>query len=208
MRKTEKPVTRIFTTRKVVALTFDACETVHPSYFDTRILNFLISYSVPSTIFVSGKFALRNAGTLKKISAFPFFEIENHSFNHYLHMERLPDPQIVSEVKTTEEIILSITGYRTRFFRFPGGNYNTHALEIVESLGYRVIQWTFPSGDPDKHASALKLFQWVTWKTRPGDILIFHINGRGWHTHEALPRIYTYLIRRGYKFVKIEDVIH
>jgi peptidoglycan/xylan/chitin deacetylase (PgdA/CDA1 family) len=41
-------------------------------------------------------------------------------------------------------------------------------------------------------------------RTRPGDILIFHVNGRGWHTAEALPRIVDGLAARGYTFVALE----
>ncbi len=202
-----RPFTHLPIAGRYLAITFDACETITPSYFDRRILNFLIFNQIPSTMFISGKFAIRNKFVLAEISKYPFIEIENHSFNHPLHMERLSRDRIIYEVKETEKVIYDITGIKTKFFRFPGGNYNQRALAIVSSLGYRIIQWSFPSGDPDPRATAIKLYQWVTYKVRPGDILIFHINGRGWHTGEALPNIARFLKQNNYQFIKLEDAI-
>jgi peptidoglycan/xylan/chitin deacetylase (PgdA/CDA1 family) len=47
----------------------------------------------------------------------------------------------------------------------------------------------------------------VLAKTRPGSILIFHINGRGWSTAAALPDIVTELRRRGYRFTTLADAL-
>jgi peptidoglycan-N-acetylglucosamine deacetylase len=69
------------------------------------------------------------------------------------------------------------------------------------------VHWTFPSGDPDKKVSAAKLTSWVLAKTRPGGILIFHINGRGYQTGSALPTIVKSLQDRGYRFVKLEEML-
>ncbi len=59
-RAESEVVTRLDTNEKVVALTFDVCETVTPSYFDKKILSYLLKNNIPFTLFVSGKFALRN----------------------------------------------------------------------------------------------------------------------------------------------------
>ncbi len=194
---------------KLVALTFDACETKTPSYFDLRILDFLLRTKTPFTLFISGRFARRpiNSLILRALSRLDFVEIENHSLNHIQHMERLNDIEIIHEVKEDERIITSITGKKTRFFRFPGGNCNDHAVRVVESLGYRVAHWTFPSGDPDKNITPERLERWVIQKTKPNSILIFHINGRGYSTAKALPVIVHALKEKGYRFVKLNSVI-
>ena len=44
-------------------------------------------------------------------------------------------------------------------------------------------------------------------ETRPGSILIFHINGRGWSTGEALPHIVEELKRRGYRFTTLQQAL-
>lgn len=131
-----------------VALTFDACETVTPSYFDTTILDFLIGGKIPFTLFVNGEFVRRNSERLREISGLGFVEIENHSYHHYLHMERLVDETVRREVSDDDDLIRAITGKRTKYFRFPGGNCNARMVRAVEGMHYRVVHWTFASGDP------------------------------------------------------------
>lgn len=200
-------VTRLPGTEPVIALTFDACETKTPSFFDEQIVSYLLSEQIPCTLFISGKFARRNAEELKALSRNPLIEVENHSLNHIQHMERLSDAQIRQEVVGCEELLAGITGRKPVFFRFPAGNYDQRSLRIVEGLGYRVVHWTFASGDPDKRVSPGWLTTWVLGKARQGNILIFHINGRGYSTGKALPAIVRQLRGKGYRFVRLRDVL-
>lgn len=200
-------ITRLPTSEKVVALTFDACETTTPSFFDRTILDYLLRERMPSTFFVSGKFARRNQAALQDLARADFIEVENHSLSHRQHMEKLDEQEVRREILENEAIILEATGIKPAFFRFPGGNYNAATLRQVESFGYRVVHWSFASGDPDRHAGAGHLKRWVLERTRPGSILIFHINGRGYHTGEALPDIVDELRRRGYRFVTLKEAL-
>ena len=200
-------VTRLPGTEPVIALTFDACETKTPSFFDEQIVSYLLSEQIPCTLFISGKFARRNAEELKALSRNPLIEVENHSLNHIQHMERLSDAQIRQEVVGCEELLAGITGRKPVFFRFPAGNYDQRSLRIVEGLGYRVVHWTFASGDPDKRVTPGWLTTWVLGKARQGNILIFHINGRGYSTGKALPAIVRQLRGKGYRFVRLRDVL-
>jgi peptidoglycan/xylan/chitin deacetylase (PgdA/CDA1 family) len=195
------------TSEKVVALTFDACETVTPAYFDSSILDYLIKEQIPCTIFISGRFALRNQEQISSLARMDFVEIENHSMNHPQWMQKLDKAVATREVQENEQLLQKLTGRKPIFFRFPAGNYDPKTLQLVESLGYRVVHWTFPSGDPDKKVTEQKLTQWVLAKTRPGSILIFHINGRGYQTGGALPQIVTALKNKGYSFIKLENML-
>ena len=201
-------ITRLPTHEKVVALTFDACETITPAYFDMPLLNYLLKERIPFTLFISGRFAQEpaNALVIQQLSRNPLIDIENHSFSHVLHMERLPAQKVRDEVLKTERIILKLTGKRPRFFRFPGGYCDHRTVALVESLGYRVVRWTFASGDPDRNITPLRLKRWVLQKTRLGAILIFHLNGRGYSTAAALPMIVRELKRQGYRFVRLDEV--
>jgi peptidoglycan-N-acetylglucosamine deacetylase len=200
-------VTQLPGAEKVIALTFDACETKTPSFLDEQIVSFLLNESIPFTIFVSGKFARRNAKELRSLSGTGLVELENHSLNHSQHMERLGDDAVMREVVECEGLIAGIGGRKPLFFRFPAGNYDQKTLRIVEGLGYRVVHWSFASGDPDRSLSPQRLSAWVLGKARPGNILIFHINGRGYSTGEALPAIVEQLRRRGYRFVRLDAVL-
>ena len=194
--------------KKEIALTFDACETKTPSYFDPVILGYLVEHHIPATFFVSAKFALRNPEKLQEIAQkYPFLEIENHSYHHYAHMEDLNASVVQEEIKSTEEIIYKTTGIKTKYFRFPGGNYDQPTLDNVESLGYKVVHWSFASGDPDKHLAGEKIIKWVSTKAKAGDILIFHINGRGYTTPKTLPVIVEELQKKGYSFVRLDKVL-
>lgn len=193
--------------KKIAVLTFDACETVTPSYFDNKILDYLTSNKIPATIFLSGKFAGRNKDKIKQLLKYDFIEFENHSFSHTQHMEKMPNADFSKDLKQNEELINSITGRRTKFFRFPAGNYNIQKVNLCKTAGYEVVHWSFASGDPDKHITAKKLTSWVLSKTKPGSILIFHINGRGYRTGESLPVIINKLKKEGYTFVRLLDRI-
>ncbi|MHC1745359.1 MAG: polysaccharide deacetylase family protein [Syntrophobacteraceae bacterium] len=198
-------ITRLPTSERVVALTFDACETMTPSYFDRTILDYLLREQIPATLFVSGKFAKRNQSVLHDLARVESFEVENHSLSHSQHMEKLDEATVRREVLENEAILLEATGVKPLFFRFPAGSYNSATLRLVESLGYRVVHWSFASGDPNRHTGASQLTRWVLDRVRPGSILIFHINGRGYHTGEALPRIVEELRQRGYRFVTLKE---
>jgi peptidoglycan/xylan/chitin deacetylase (PgdA/CDA1 family) len=198
--------TRLPTDAKVVALTFDGCEAPSkPAYLDKRIVAVLEKEHLPYAIFASGLFALRNRDDLAQLTRSPLVEIENHSYSHPQHMNRLPPDQVAEQVTKTNEIIRDITGRAPKFFRFPAGNYDARTLRQVEGLGMKVVHWRVPSGDPARGLKDQKLAQWVLYSARPGDILIFHINGRAPETADALPIIIKGLRARGFSFVKLED---
>lgn len=192
---------------KIVALTFDACETKTPSYFDKKILSFIIKNEIPVTIFLSGKFIERNKAEIRQLSLKPFISFQNHSYMHHMHMEELSDEAFIDDIEKTSVLIESITGKKPLFFRFPGGNYDNRTLKLVEKLGYKSVFWSFESGDPSKHVLTANLIDTVKNHVKNGSILIFHINGRGWHTSEALPDIVEHLKSEHYRFVKLEDMI-
>jgi len=193
---------------KKVALTFDACESKTPAYFDQSILKYIEDNKIPASIFLAGRFAERNEAEIKEIvKKYPNIEFENHSMNHINHMDRLSDNKVINEVEQNEKLVASITGRAPEYFRFPAGNYNQHDLELVNSMGLKVVHWTYASGDPDKNIKAPALENEIKTMTKPGDILIFHINGRGWSTGQALPTIISNLKAQGYSFVRLEDVV-
>ena len=63
------------------------------------------------------------------------------------------------------------------------------------------------SGDPSAKATTDGMIHVVLGQARPGSIIIFHINGRGWKTHEALPAILTGLRERGFRFVPLSELM-
>jgi peptidoglycan/xylan/chitin deacetylase (PgdA/CDA1 family) len=191
----------------VIALTLDACEAGKVTHLDHGIADWLIANEVPFTIFMGGRFARDNADDVARLSSLPFVEIENHSWSHPADMRKLSTWAVVKQVVLAGLEIGLKTGRATRYFRFPGGNADARTVAIVEALGYTVVHWRWPSGDPEKHVSARKLERYTLSMTNPGDILIFHINGNGVHTAEALPAIIEGLRAKGYRFVLLSDYL-
>jgi peptidoglycan/xylan/chitin deacetylase (PgdA/CDA1 family) len=199
-------IERFEPTGKQVALTFDACPTRPPGRFDEAILSVLLRENVPSTIFVSGVFAENNRARMKELAATGLVEFENHSWSHP-HLTGVDEARVRDEVLRADALIGEVTGVAPRFFRFPYGEYDAGSPALVERLGRRVVHWTMASGDPDPKIAAAALARGVIDGTRPGAIHIFHVNGRGWKTAEALPAVIDALRKKGYSFVLLQDAL-
>jgi peptidoglycan-N-acetylglucosamine deacetylase len=200
-------ITHLNTTDKVVALTFDACEAGQKMRLDSKIADILTARKIPYTIFMSGRFARDNSAVVAKLAQSPLVEIENHTWSHPPDLRKLNDQAVATQITRAQQEIQAITGRRTQLFRFPGGNVDTRTLKVAEDLGYKVVHWRWPEGDPDPNVTARGMIAQTLSRTRPGDILIFHINGRGVHTAEALPGILDGLQARGFRFVLVSDYI-
>ena len=90
-------------------------------------------------------------------------------------------------------------------FRFPFGACNAAALEAVNDRGLIAVQLDVSAGDPWRGQTVERMVTHLVERTRPGSILIFHVNGRGWKTGQALPRIVDALSARGYEFVTVSE---
>ena len=201
-------ITRLPTQEKVVALTFDGCEGLgKPAYLDRAIVDVLQREQVPFTLFAGGLFATRNAEALHQLAQSPLVEVENHSQSHPQHMERLDRAAIDAQITQADQAIAAVTGHIPRFFRFPAGTYDAATLAQVEASGHKVVHWRFPSGDPARNLTPQHLSQWVLSQVKPGDILIFHINGRAPATAQALPAILSGLRAKGYGFVRLDQML-
>jgi peptidoglycan-N-acetylglucosamine deacetylase len=201
-------VTRLPTRARVVALTFDACQAGTTMHLDHGIADYLIARKIPFTVFMGGRFARDNSADVAGLASNPFVEIENHSWSHNNHMPELSDERVTSEVTRAEQEIRVRTQRRTRLFRFPAGNADARTVAVLEGLGYTVVHWRWSEGDPDPKVTADDLVRNSLERARPGDILVFHINGRGVHTAEALPRIVDGLASKGFRFVRVDDYLH
>jgi peptidoglycan/xylan/chitin deacetylase (PgdA/CDA1 family) len=200
-------ILRLPTNERVVALTFDACEQRRAMKLDTGISDYLVAHRIPFTLFLSGRFVQDNAEAVKALGALPFVELENHSWDHPNRMQRLSDDEVREEILKTDAEIARLTGRGTAFFRFPAITYDARTLADAEGLGFRVVHYRWEAGDPDPHETADKIVRETLEAVRPGDILIHHINGRGWHTAEALPRLIAGLQEKGYRFVLLRDYL-
>lgn len=100
-----------------------------------------------------------------------------------------------------------IKGTSTHLFRPPYGENDARILHIAQELGITTVIYDLASGDPDSTISRERLARYVISHTRNGSIIVMHINGRGWHTAEVLPQIIQALRKKGFKFVKVSELL-
>lgn len=136
----------------------------------------------------------------------PLIEIAGHSFDHP-HMTRLPEGKRIEQLSRTQTVQRKLIGREGRLFRPPYGEYDPKLVELAARLGLKTVRWSLVTGDPDPGISARALTRTVLTRAQPGDIVIMHMNGRGWHTSEALPAIVAGLRKKGFTMVTVSDLL-
>ena len=184
---------------KVLSISFDAAW----GNEDTQILiDTLGRYQVKATFFVVGEWVEKYPESVRALHE-AGHEIMSHSDNHD-HFNSLSAEEITRDLNACNDKIEAVTGVRPTLFRCPYGEYDDHVIRTVRSLGMEPIQWDVDSLDW-KDISAEEITQRVTGKVGPGSIVLFH--NAALHTPEALPAILETLLREGYTFVPISELI-
>ena len=210
-----------------VALTFDLCEGPNEiTGYDRGIVNYLRQHGIHATFFAGGKWMQSHPVKTLQLMADPLFELGNHSWSH-------ANLRLIGEKDLLEEILLPQVQYRELrnmlisfraaqqagaeelskipkipvIFRFPYGRCSNEALKMLHRLHLAAVQWDVVSGDPSKAQTAQRIVTAVLHNVRPGSIVIFHANGRGYHTAEALPLLVSELKKRGYDFVTVSYLL-
>jgi peptidoglycan-N-acetylglucosamine deacetylase len=202
----EEPIRRVDTDAPEIALTFDACATRKGWYgFDRDVFDILKRGQVPATIFLSGVWIENHPEAMADLAADPLIEFGDHSYDHP-HMTRLPAERIEAEIDQTEAA-LGRYGRRAVAFRPPFGDWNRRLVELVGARQLPTVTWDVVSGDPSAKTTTPRMIQNVLDGARAGSIIVFHINGRGWKTHEALPEILRALHERGFRLVSLSELL-
>ncbi|MBB6052366.1 polysaccharide deacetylase family protein [Armatimonas rosea] len=198
---------RLPTTENVVALTFDACQTLKPAGYAPEIIAILRRERVPATLFLGGRWMEWHADVTRSLARDPLFELATHSYLHP-HFPKLTEKQMRADLEQALAVHQKLTGRKPKAFRPPYGEQNPLTVKVAESYGLATVLWDVETGDPDPKSSAKEILREVSRQTKPGSIVIQHMNGRGWHSPEALPEIVALLRRRGFRFVQISESLH
>jgi peptidoglycan/xylan/chitin deacetylase (PgdA/CDA1 family) len=199
-------VGRVATDEPVVTFTFDACATGEQANgFDRAIFEILKREQVPATVFLSGRWIETHRDEARELAAEPWIELGNHSYSHP-RLVGLPEARVADEVGRTEELIAQL-GRHSVAFRPPAGVWDQRTLKVAAGWHLPVVLWDVVSGDAGGHIPAPGIVDFVSRSVRAGSIVIFHINGRGPHTKEALPTIIQNLRQRGFRFVRLSELL-
>lgn len=190
-----------------IALTFDACQAAgQPADYDEAIIRILDATGTPATLFLGGLWAQAHAAQTRALVANPLFELGNHSWSHPDFTAISPE-EMSAEILRTQAILYNLTGRQPLLFRFPFDAYTDEGLAAVAQHGLRVIQGDVITGDADPRVSTGDIIDVVTTQAGNGSIIIMHVNGRGWHTAEALPAVIQRLRDQGYTFVTVSQLL-
>ncbi len=128
--------------RRELALTFD--DGPEPLY-TTLLLDTLDQLGLKATFFLVGQ----------RVEQFPYLardiaaaghEFGNHSF-HHRNLTRLEPVEVDEELLATQVAIQRATGVTPRYFRPPGGRYDTTVLRVAASRRLITVFWTDNPGD-------------------------------------------------------------
>jgi peptidoglycan/xylan/chitin deacetylase (PgdA/CDA1 family) len=199
-------IARVRTHDPVVALTFDACATRKQSNgFDREVFDILKREQIPVTVFPTGRWIETHPAEAKELAAQAWIEFGNHTYSH-ARMTRIPRRKAVEQIVRTEAIIAEL-GRKSVAFRPPAGAWNRSVVRMAAKQHLPTVEWDVVSGDAGGHIGAEKMVATVLAAAKAGSIVIFHINGRGPHTKEALPEIIRGLREKGLGFVSLSDLL-
>ena len=199
--------TRLPTTRKVVALTFDAGANADGV---PKILAALRASGVAATFFLTGQWVQSFPTATTDIGR--SYPIGNHTTTHP-HLPTLPDDQVRAQLTTTQVRIRAATTQEDRpLFRFPFGDSDARTLGLVNGLGYGSVRWTVDtlgwqgtSGGRSVQSVVAK----VLGGLQPGEIVLMHVGSHPTdHSTldaDALPTIISELRARGYGFTTVRQ---
>ncbi|MEI7032718.1 polysaccharide deacetylase family protein [Streptomyces pratensis] len=207
---------------RVVALTFDADMTAGQGaraasgerFDNPGLIASLRRLKVPSTIFMTGRWAEEYPAQAKAIGTDPLFEIANHSYSHYAFSTPCYGLPAVQEAEMARDVEQAFAAFRKAgarnvvpYFRFPGGCYDESALRALAPANVTAVQWDVVSGDAfatDADAVAEQVLDGV----RPGSLVVMHCTrSAAPATEAAVRRIVPELRKRGYRFVKVSELM-
>ena len=200
---------RLPTSRRVVALTFDAGADDAGA---PRILAALARTGTTATFFMTGRWAQLFPHWAERIAA--RYPIGNHTFDHQ-DLLALTLPGVRSEVLRASVAIKRATMQPpVPLFRFPYGSSNASSLALVNRLGYTAVGWTVDTlgwEGTSLGQSVSSVTSHALAHLQPGEIVLMHV-GANPHDHstldaDALPAIISAMRARGYQFVTLSDYL-
>ncbi|MEW1695857.1 polysaccharide deacetylase family protein [Streptomyces sp. NPDC091278] len=207
---------------KVVALTFDADMTADQGpraargeHFDNpQLIRTLRRLKVDATVFMTGRWAEEYPDQARAIGGDPRFEIANHSYSHYAFaspcygLPTVAGPDMAADVRRAADAFRNAGAVNVvPYFRFPGGCYDDAARRALAPTGVTAVQWDVVSGDAfakDADAVAEQVLDGV----KPGSLVVMHCTRSAAPvTETAVRRIVPELRARGYRFVKVSELM-
>jgi len=192
---------------KEIALTFDDGP---DEIYTEQLLDLLKQYNAKATFFVVGSHAEKNPDILRRMKAEGHI-IGIHNYYHKMNWFMLPKA-VKKQIEQTNEIIYSITGEYTHYYRPPWGVVNLFDFARVKD--YNIVLWSGIFGDWQKKLGPEKLKKKMLKNLKPGSVFLLHDCGRTLGADVeapanmliALKEVLEAGVEKGYSFVTIEQL--
>jgi peptidoglycan/xylan/chitin deacetylase (PgdA/CDA1 family) len=207
---------------RTVALTFDADMTADQGpraargerFDNPSLIALLRRLDVPTTVFMTGRWAEEYPTQARSIGTDPHFEIANHSYSHHAFTTGCYGLPVIGARRMAEDVRRAFAAFRTAgarnvmpYFRFPGGCYDKAALRALAPARVTAIQWDVVSGDAFA-TDADAVADQVLTDVRPGSVVVMHCtHSAAPVTEDAVRRIVPELRARGYRFVRVSELV-
>ena len=199
-RKIDNTYTRIKTSEKVIAITFDD----GPHGQNTpRLLDMLKKRNIKATFYVVGNMVTYNPQILRRMIA-EGHEIGNHTVSHG-NLARMSNSALRTELQKAHDQIFKETGIEPRTMRPPGGAITRDQKQfMLEEFGYPTILWSVDPMDWKKPGPSVVTRRLLDGAA-PGGILLVHDLHKA--TVDAMPATLDGLLAQGYRFVTVTELI-
>ncbi|MCE3199782.1 polysaccharide deacetylase family protein [Paenibacillus sonchi] len=194
--------------RNEFALTFDDGP---DSLYTPLLLDLLKRYGAKATFFVVGSHAEQNPEIIRRMHA------EGHliGIHNYVHKTNwLMRPATVKrQIQHTDDIIFSITGERSTYYRPPWGIVNL--FDFSKRRQVQIVLWSAMFGDWKEKLGADRLTEKLLAKLNPGEVMLLHDCGTTLgadpnapeHMLVALERMLQEAEQRGLRSIRIDEMI-
>ena len=191
---------RVLVSGNYIAITFD--DGPHPQN-TPRLLDMLAARNIKATFYVIGRSVDLHPGVLRRTVA-EGHEIGNHSQTHRL-LSKLSDSEVRQEMQRCQEAVGRAAGVRMRTMRPPYGGLLQSQRELVHrEFGYPTILWSVDPLDW-KRPGALVIASRILAGTTAGGIVLAHdLHSQ---TVDAMPATLDGLLRKGFRFVTVSQLI-
>ena len=190
---------------KTVFLTFDD----GPSRQTEKILDILDRYQIKASFFVVSKDLTESGAEAMQRAVKDGHVIGMHSDTHDYKKIYASVEALLKDYNKVYQMIQETTGITPKFYRFPGGSYNSigkkcinEAIPELARRGFVYFDWNVTAedavGNPTASSIKMNIFHNLDQIVQP--VILMHDGPCNSLTVEVLPEIIEELIKRGYSF--------
>lgn len=191
---------RVLVSGNHIALTFD--DGPHPQN-TPRLLDILRARNVKATFYVIGRSVDLYPQVVRRTVA-EGHEIGNHSHTHRL-LSKLGDSEVRMEMARCRDAVGRAAGVRMRTMRPPYGGMLQRQRELVHAeFGYPTILWSVDPLDWKRPGPSVVTSRILSGTTAGGIVLAHDLHAQ---TVDAMPATIDGLLRRGFKFVTVSQLL-